>query len=215
MRDNKTITRNFEAFTKRLLQNGIPLSTVNAIRDHVSKFTRIGKDPIFKVVDNGIVIERKLFPLKSKKDKGLGSIASIADNIFGGGGNSASADNWWQQSKDAVKSIPTSGGNTFGDVFSNGGGFSWDSKPLEPSTFINLYGEANNAIRSKNGSTQRSNKPELRRKYSTAPMPVENKTSVNNTDINPEGNSNTMLYVAGGLALSAIPFFFLMKKSTK
>lgn len=57
------ITRNFENFSRFLLQKGITVTTVNAIRDRVSQFTSKGKDPRFDIVRDGILIEGVLFPL--------------------------------------------------------------------------------------------------------------------------------------------------------
>lgn len=205
----KTIAGNFQAFSKRLLQNGIPLYTVNAIRERVNKFTGKGKDPNFTISRKGIVIEGKLFGLNFKpnenKEPGLGSVASIAD-IFGGGGSV------WDKGKDILSMIPSTSGKTFGDVFNDGGGYSWDNAE-KPSTSTNQYpGSANVNVE----------QPEGRRSYSTTPMPTATanttqpvrqvQTSVRNTTTT-DKKSNTGLLILGGVALVTLPFLFLMKKS--
>lgn len=107
----KNIVANFEAFSKHLLQNGIPISTVNAMREQISKFTNAGKDPGFKIVDKGIIIEGKLFELNfspiRNPEQGLGFIATGAAAMAGG--------------KALIKMLPPDFlGNTFGSVFANG-----------------------------------------------------------------------------------------------
>jgi len=106
---SKSLIANFEAFSKHLVVNGIPLTTVNAIREQVSKYTSIGEDPIFKIEDNGIRIEGKLFILNFKPnenpEQGLGIVVTTA--IAAGSA--------------LLKMLPPDFlGNTFGSVFANG-----------------------------------------------------------------------------------------------
>jgi len=108
---SKSLIANFEAFCKHLVDNGIPLTTVNAMREQVSKFTSIGKDPSFKIVDQGIIIEGKTFILNFKPnqnlEQGLGFIAT-ASAVYAGG-------------KALIAMLPPDFmGNTFGSVFANG-----------------------------------------------------------------------------------------------
>jgi len=72
------IISNFEKFCKHLIDNGIPVATVNAIRAEISKYTSQGLDPKFQIVDQGIVIQGKLFFLQFKNPDGLGFIATAA-----------------------------------------------------------------------------------------------------------------------------------------
>ncbi len=109
------IVENFEKFSKHLLQNGIPLSTVNGMRERVSLFTNSGKDPSFKIIDQGIIIERKFFPLNFKtiikqeqpQEQGLGVLITGTAAIAGG--------------KAIMKMLPPGFiDDTFGAIFANG-----------------------------------------------------------------------------------------------
>ncbi len=61
------IVDNFNAFSKMLLNNGVPLESVNAVRTRISEFTSAGKDPNIEIVPVGIKIEGVVFPLEFKK----------------------------------------------------------------------------------------------------------------------------------------------------
>jgi len=105
----KKVVANFEAFCKHILDNGIPLSTVNAMREQVSRYTSKGEDPSFHIVDTGIIIEGKLFTLNFKPienpEQGLGIVVTTAIAV-------GSA---------LMKMLPPDFmGNTFGSVFANG-----------------------------------------------------------------------------------------------
>ena len=104
------IKENFEAFCQHLVSNGIPLSTVNALRAEVNKYTSKGLDPKFQITEDGIVVQGKLFPLYFKdlqledKTPGLGfvTVAIAAATTL-------------------AKMLPEDfTANTFGAVFANG-----------------------------------------------------------------------------------------------
>jgi len=114
----QNIIANFEAFSRHLLQNGIPLSTVNAMREQVSLFTNSGKDPSFKIVDRGIIIEGKLFVLNFI-NKGLNGEVEGGE-IDEGEGDSQVAE-YAAAGKKILDMLPPDFlGNTFGSVFANG-----------------------------------------------------------------------------------------------
>ena len=93
------LVENFNRFTQMLLRLGVPLSSVNAIRQKVSESTLLGKDPKMDIVHDGLVIEGVLFPLVFKqkipfravqqafyaglKNPGLSSFASLFENYQG------------------------------------------------------------------------------------------------------------------------------------
>ncbi len=97
-RINKLVN-NFNRFTQMLLGHGVPLASVNAIRQRVSDFTIKGKDPKIDIVQDGLVIEGTLFPLIFKhkipfravqqafygglKNPGLRSFSSLFENFQG------------------------------------------------------------------------------------------------------------------------------------
>ena len=102
------IKQNFETFCLHLLENGVPLSTVNAIRAEVDSFTSRGLDPKFEIVETGIVIQGKLFPLHinpQPAERGLGIVVTTAIAV----------------GSMLMKMLPEDFvGNTFGAVFANG-----------------------------------------------------------------------------------------------
>jgi len=101
------IAENFELFSRKLLQYGISLTTVNSIRAHVNKFTSSGIDPSFKVTRGGLVIAGKFFPLHFTKDpqvseQGLGFVTMATATA-------------------AMEFLPPDFlNNTFGSIFANG-----------------------------------------------------------------------------------------------
>lgn len=76
------IVNNFNTFCQFLIENGIPVATVDAMRSRVSAFTSKGQDPSFQILDNGIFISGEYFPLNFKEDKayqdGLGIAVTAA-----------------------------------------------------------------------------------------------------------------------------------------
>lgn len=74
----QNIIENFEAFSKDLLANGIPLETVNSIRERVNFYTNSGIDPKVEIIDEGIVIQGKLFVLNFSSQSGLGIVVTTA-----------------------------------------------------------------------------------------------------------------------------------------
>jgi len=60
------IAENFNAFSQFLLKKGVPLESVNAVRDRVSKFTSKGIDPNITIVRSGLKIQGVVFPLEFK-----------------------------------------------------------------------------------------------------------------------------------------------------
>jgi hypothetical protein len=101
------IAENFEVFSTHLLTNGISLNMVNAIREEVSKYTKIGRDPKFQIVDQGIIIEEKYFRLDFNPQNGLGFVVTGTAAVAGG--------------KALLDMLPPDFlGNTFGSVFANG-----------------------------------------------------------------------------------------------
>lgn len=105
------IIENFNILTNHFLENGISLSTVNAIRAEVSKFTAQGIDPKFEIADKGIVIQGKLFALNFTENKnysdGLGFAVTGAVAMTAG--------------KKLLDMLPGDFiGSTFGAVFANG-----------------------------------------------------------------------------------------------
>ena len=101
------IAENFELFSRKLLQYGISLTTVNSIRAHVNKFTSSGIDPSFKVTRGGLVIAGKFFPLHFTKDpqvseQGLGFVTMATATA-------------------AMEFLPPDVlNNTFGSIYANG-----------------------------------------------------------------------------------------------
>ena len=103
------LVENFNRFTQHLLQVGVPKMTVNAIIAQVSKFTSQGKDPQFKAVPQGLVIEGQFFPIKLKVDPayqgGLG-IEPVSTMATAGA---------------ILELLPADFlNNTFGSIFANG-----------------------------------------------------------------------------------------------
>jgi len=105
------IINNFNTFCQFLVENGISVATVDAIRAEVTKYTKQGQDPKFQIYDNGIVISEKPFKLDFVRDKeyeaGLGFVATA--------GAAATAG------KKLLDMLPSDFfGSTFGAVFANG-----------------------------------------------------------------------------------------------
>lgn len=105
------IITNFNTFCQFLIENGIPVATVDAIRAEVSKYTSRGEDPKFEIYDKGIVVSGKPFKLDFVVDKeyeaGLGFVATA--------GAAATAG------KKLLDMLPPDFfGSTFGAVFANG-----------------------------------------------------------------------------------------------
>lgn len=61
------ISENFNTFSKFLLRKGVPLESVNAVRDRVSKFTSKGIDPNIEIISDGLKIQGLEFPLYFKE----------------------------------------------------------------------------------------------------------------------------------------------------
>lgn len=61
------IVENFERFNRFLLEKGVPIETVNAIRERISWFTSKGKDPDFKITPDGLMVHNVLFVLEFKE----------------------------------------------------------------------------------------------------------------------------------------------------
>ena len=141
------IIGNFEAFCQHLLENGISLQTVNAIRSRIDQFTSQGKDPKFQIAPTGVVIEGVLFPLKftpQPPERGLhGWFDTVVSTVSGKGSSDSTSSGTTQNSgsgKDALADAAASSGNpyaaagaallkmlptdfianTFGAVFANG-----------------------------------------------------------------------------------------------
>ena len=131
----RQIIDNFDAFCNHLLQNGIPVDTVKAIRSQVNKFTSAGQDPSFHIVKEGVVIEGKLFPLQFKH--GLSGSDSGSDS--GDGGN---ADAYVQAGKKLMDMLPPDFfENTFGAIFANGfrlGCWNTSSSPAKAKNEISI-----------------------------------------------------------------------------
>lgn len=61
------IIENFDKFCAFLLQKGVPVESVNAIRDRVNTFTAKGKDPDIKIVPEGLTVQGLTFPLELRE----------------------------------------------------------------------------------------------------------------------------------------------------
>lgn len=110
----KNIIENFEKFSKFLIQKGISVATVNAMRQEVNKYTSKGLDPKFNIVDEGLVIQGKFFRLNFP-DNGLNFAVTGAAAVTAG--------------KSIIGMLPPNFlGDTFGAIFANGFDFScWNS----------------------------------------------------------------------------------------
>lgn len=87
--DERTIKiiENFNQFSDHLIANGIPLTTVNAIRAEVNKYTSVGQDPKFQIAKDGIVIQGKLFILKFRPTQGLGFVDPVSISGYAAAGS--------------------------------------------------------------------------------------------------------------------------------
>ncbi|MDT0689364.1 hypothetical protein RM549_06175 [Salegentibacter sp. F188] len=119
------VIANFNKFCDHLIENGVPVAQVNAIRQEVNKYTSKGRDPKFRFHKDGISINGKLFVLKFKNEEGLGFVAT---------GTALTAG------KKLMDMLPADFvGDTFLAVFANGMDFScWNaaSSPQESQGII-------------------------------------------------------------------------------
>ncbi len=125
------LTKNFDEFSHHLIEKGIPVLTVNAMRSRVSEFTTMGKDPTFKIVDKGIIIQGQLFvlnfPEEEGYEEGLGFVVTGAAAMTAG--------------KAIMKMLPKDFiGNTFGAVFANGFNLSCWGSAMSPSEAKKVIG---------------------------------------------------------------------------
>ena len=107
------IVQNFETFCQFLLEKGVPLTTVNAMRARVNQSTSKGGNPQFKIVNEGIIIDNVLFPLHFtdntvSEPEGLGFAVTTAVGAATAG-------------KKLLDMLPADFiGDSFGAVFANG-----------------------------------------------------------------------------------------------
>ncbi|SFB72190.1 hypothetical protein SAMN04487907_101257 [Zunongwangia mangrovi] len=109
--EKQNIIDNFNKFCLFLLENNVPVATVNAIRSEVNKYTSQGVDPQFAIIDNGISIQGKEFTFTLVSDpeyqRGLGIVVTGTAAVAAG--------------KALMNMLPQDFfGNTFGAIFANG-----------------------------------------------------------------------------------------------
>ncbi|WP_417885330.1 hypothetical protein [Zunongwangia sp.] len=109
--EKQNIIDNFNQFCQFLLEQKVPVTTVNAIRQEVHKYTSQGIDPQFAIITNGISIQGKPFTFRLVEDRayqqGLGVVVTATASLTAG--------------KALMKMLPSDFfGSTFGAIFANG-----------------------------------------------------------------------------------------------
>jgi hypothetical protein len=106
------IINSFEQFCRFLIEKGVSVDTVNAIRSHVSAFTSVGRDPKFRIYDRGIEVEGRKYPISFTRGLNGGS---------GSGSGSGEAEMYMEAGKALMEMLPADFiENTFASVFANG-----------------------------------------------------------------------------------------------
>ena len=122
------IIENFNIFCDFLVEKGVPVATVNALRLEVNKYTSQGQDPQFKIVDAGILIGGRLIELRTQEEGLQFAVGAVTGAAAVG--------------KKLINLLPSGFlADTFGSVFANGFDLSCWGSATSPSESKKILAE--------------------------------------------------------------------------